>query len=111
MTHNLTNEQQQLITMYVNQYNQTNNHIDQLLDMLDVTRNNIMTVLSRGQSRRTRNNHSRNSDTNINQFNNQVLDGDIQYNYNNPIPAAISIILFFNPATVSNSNFSRGSPP
>jgi hypothetical protein len=32
---NLTPEQQRLIAMYINQYNQTNTHIDILLDMLD----------------------------------------------------------------------------
>ena len=37
-TRNLTPEQQRLVNMYVNQYNQTNSHIDFLLDMLDEIR-------------------------------------------------------------------------
>jgi hypothetical protein len=37
----LTLEQQRLINMYVTQYNQTNAHIDHLLNMLDDIRNNI----------------------------------------------------------------------
>jgi hypothetical protein len=115
MTHNLTNEQQQLITMYINQYNQTNNHIDQLLDMLDETRNNIMSVLSRGQPRRTRrtriNHYSRNFDTNINQFNNQVLDEHpnphIRYDYNNPISPQVYTTQYFN--TNRNRNRNRNT--
>ena len=38
--HNLSYEQQRLINMYITQYNQTNEHIEQLLDMLDEIRNN-----------------------------------------------------------------------
>jgi hypothetical protein len=90
MNNNLTNDQQRLISMYITQYNQTNNHIDQLLDMLDEIRNNITTVLSSGQPRRNRlNRHSRNSNSHINRFINQLFnDGrrdSIRYDYNNPI--------------------------
>jgi len=90
MNYNLTNDQQRLITMYINQYNQTNNHIEQLLDMLDEIRNNIINVLSFGQPRRTRlNRHSRNSNTNINRFINQIFNerqnNFIRYDYNSPI--------------------------
>ena len=41
----LTVEQQRLINMYVSQYNQTNTHIDRLLESLDDIRNNIQSVL------------------------------------------------------------------
>jgi hypothetical protein len=90
MNYHLTNDQQRLITMYINQYNQTNNHIDQLLDMLDEIRNNIINVLSLGQPRRTRlNRHSRNSNTNINRFINQIFNerqnNFIHYDYTSPI--------------------------
>ena len=42
---NLTSEQQRLLTMYTNQYNQTNEHINILLDMLEETRGNIINII------------------------------------------------------------------
>ena len=45
-TRNLTPEQQRLVNMYVNQYNQTNSHIDFLLDMLDEIRGNIINIIT-----------------------------------------------------------------
>lgn len=87
---NLTPEQQRLINMYINQYNQTNTHIDMLLDMLDEIRGNIINVINIAQPRRTRiNRHTRNSNTNINRIINQMFNDRqnnyIYYDYNNPI--------------------------
>ena len=87
---NLTNEQQRLINMYVNQYNTTNGHIDRLLDMLDEIRSNILNVIAVNQPRTTRmNRHSTNSNALINRFINQSLNDRqhnyIHYDYNNPI--------------------------
>jgi len=87
---NLTNEQQRLINMYVNQYNTTNEHIDRLLGMLDEITSNILNVIAVNQPHRTRiNRHSRNSNAFINRFINQSLNDRqhnyIHYDYNNPI--------------------------
>lgn len=124
MNNNLTNDQQMLITMYINQYNQTNNHIDQLLDMLDEIRNNIINVLSIGQSRQTRqtrqsrrsrlNHHSRNSNSHINRIINQLFnDGRrdfIRYDYNNPInPRVYNEYYHPNNATHQNQNQNHNS--
>lgn len=91
---NLTPEQQRLITMYVNQYNQTNAHIDMLLDMLDEIRGNIVNVINSSQPRRTRiNRHSRNANTNINRLINQMFNDRqnnyVHYDYNEPINPSI----------------------
>lgn len=91
---NLTPEQQRLINMYINQYNQTNTHIDLLLDMLDEIRGNIINVINNSQPRRTRiNRHSRNSNLNINriinQFFNDTQNSNVYYDYNNPINPSI----------------------
>lgn len=111
MNYHLTNDQQRLITMYINQYNQTNTHIDQLLDMLDEIRNNIINVLSLGQPRRTRlNRHSRNSNTNINRFINQIFNerqnNFIHYDYTSPISPRV----YNNTSNISNiSNIRRNN--
>jgi hypothetical protein len=93
---NLTPEQQRLITMYINQYNQTNTHIDMLLDMLDEIRGNIINVINTTQPRRTRiNRHNRYSNTNtglnriITQLFNDRQNNYIHYDYNNPINPSI----------------------
>jgi hypothetical protein len=91
---NLTPEQQRLIAMYINQYNQTNTHIDMLLDMLDEIRGNIVNVINSSQPRRTRiNRHSRNANTNINRLINQIFNDRqnnyVHYDYNNPINPSI----------------------
>lgn len=87
---NLTPDQQRLLTIYINQYNQTNTHIDLLLDMLDEIRGNIVNVINLGQTRRTRiNRHTRGANTNINRLVNQILndrqDRYVHYNLENPI--------------------------
>lgn len=101
-TNNLTPDQQRLLTRYINQYNQTNMHIDLLLDMLDEIRGNIVNVINLGQTRRTRiNRHSRRSNANINRVVNQILndrqDRFVHYNYDNPI----------NPNTYHDFNFNN----
>ena len=72
----LTSEQQRLIGMYINQYNQTKSHIEQLADMLDEISGNIINVLNTNPSRRNRvnNRHSRNLDTNINRLVNNLFN-------------------------------------
>jgi hypothetical protein len=93
---NLNPDQQRLITMYINQYNQTNTHIDFLLDMLDEIRGNIINVVNTTQPRRTRiNRHNRQSNINtglnriINQLFNDRQNNYIHYDYNNPINPSI----------------------
>lgn len=93
---NLTPEQQRLITMYINQYNQTNTHIDILLDMLDEIRGNIINVINTTQPRRTRiNRHNRQSNMNtglnriLNQLFNDRQNNYVYYDYNNPINPSI----------------------
>lgn len=87
----LNSEQQRLINMYINQYNQTNAHIDMLLDMLDEIRGNIFNVININQPRRTRiNRHNRNVNANINRiindhFSGRYYNNNIFYDYNNPI--------------------------
>jgi len=86
----LTADQQRLINMYVNQYNQTNSHIDQLLDMLDEIRGNIVNVINISQPRNNRiNRHTRNSNINLNRLINQGFNTRqnnlVHYDYDNPI--------------------------
>lgn len=120
INYNLTNDQQRLLNMYINQYNQTNSHIDRLLDMLDEIRGNIMNVISSTQPRRTRmTRHSRNSNSHINRFINQIInDGEnsyIHYDYSRPINPQIynqtrifnDTNSLFNDTNSSNSLFSN----
>ena len=87
----LTSEQQRLLSMYINQYNQTKSHIEQLDDMLDEISGNIINVLNTNPSRRNRvnNRHSRNLDTNINRLVNNLFNDRqnayVHYDYNEPI--------------------------
>ena len=92
MSYNLSTDQQRLINMYIQQYNQTNNHIEQLLDMLEEIRFNIINVLSFNRNTYRSNRNSRqniNTNNNINrilnQFLNQRQNNYIHYDYNNPI--------------------------
>jgi hypothetical protein len=109
----LTSEQQRSINMYVNQYNQTKLHIEQLTDMLDEISGNIVNVLNSNQPRRNRsdNRHSRNTNTNTNI--NRLIDhlfNDrqntyVHYDYNEPINPNI-----YN-ANSRNRNRNRYSEP
>lgn len=63
-----SHERHRLINMYVNQYNQTNIHIERLYDTLDDIRNNINTLI--GQSLRDNTNNNMNNN-NMNQRNNR----------------------------------------
>lgn len=72
----LSADQYRLLNMYIHQYNQTNTHIDQLLDMLDEIRGNILNIISFNQPRRVRlNNHSPNENNNINNFIRTMFEG------------------------------------
>ncbi len=119
---NLTPEQQRLINMYINQFNQTNNHIDILLDMLDEIRGNITNVINSTQPRRTRvNRHNRQSNTNtgLNRLINQLFNNNrrnpsgnfdmsynnIYYDYNNPINPEI-----YNEFIMFNNLYNRRNP-
>lgn len=89
-TRHLTPDQQRLISMYINQYNQTNTHIDILLDMLDEIRGNIINIINSSQPRRNRiHRHSRNSNLNINRILNQIFNDRqnnfVYYDFENPI--------------------------
>ena len=89
LNYNLSPDQRRLINMYMLQYNQTNTHIEHLLDMLDEIRNNIQNVI---QNRNIRGNrqtrHSNNH--NINGFIRHLFDDrtnndTIYYDYARPI--------------------------
>ena len=94
MSYNLSTDQHRLVNLYINQYNQTNNHIDYLLNMLEEIRNNILNVLSsnrntnrnyRNSTRHTDNTNFNNINRFLNQLSNQRENNYIQYDYNNPI--------------------------
>lgn len=90
----LTTDQRRLINMYVEQYNQTREHIDTLLDMLDEIRGNINDIINRAPLRRTRmNRHNINSNVNVNRFFNRLFNDTQNYNvfydYNNPINPSV----------------------
>ena len=69
-TRNLTNEEQRILTMNINQYEQVSNHIDFLFDMLDDIRGNIIYITQTRNIRNNRNNrNNRNSRSNINNMN------------------------------------------
>ena len=81
----LSGDQHRLLNMYIHQYNQTNTHIDQLLDMLDEIRGNILNIIAFNQPRRVRlNNHSPNENNNINHLIRTMFEGR---NSNGTIPA------------------------
>jgi hypothetical protein len=88
--------------MYINQYNQTNSHIDHLLDMLDEIRNNIQNVILSNQPRPRYNNRfnnrfnrtpSRTHNTNLNRYVSSLLGDtsyqDLYYDYAAPINPSI----------------------
>ena len=107
--HNLSYEQQRLINMYITQYNQTNEHIEQLLDMLDEIRNNISNIISINQPRSSRiNRHSRTNNSYINRTINQLFNQRerdfIRYDYNNPIHPNIYNELYTNINRNTNVN-------
>jgi len=71
-----TFDEHRLLTMYINQYNQTNTHIDSLLNMLDEIKANIIniihprtTIINR-HSNNNRFNHRHNNTNNDNNTNN-----------------------------------------
>jgi len=87
----LTPEQQRLINMYINQYNQTNSHIEILLNMLSEIRANIFSIINITQSRTSRryrrpriNSHIRNSNVNgtINQLFDEIQNNNMYYDLN-----------------------------
>jgi len=70
-----TFDQHRLLTMYINQYNQTNTHIDSLLNMLDEIKANIINII-----------HPRtliNRDTHNHRHNNRHYNNNRYQNHNN----------------------------
>jgi hypothetical protein len=101
-----TRDQEQLINMYIAQYNQTNSHIEQLLDMLDEIRLSIFNLVN--TSRRNRNRQGTSS-TYINSFINQLFNDRennyIRYDYNTPInPNLYTVFNDANPRTSTRRN-------
>jgi hypothetical protein len=101
-----TREQERLINMYISQYNQTNAHIEQLLDMLDEIRLSIFNIANTSRRNTNRYGHGDvRSSTYINSFINRLFnDRDqnyIRYDYNMPINPNLYTI--FNESN-SNSN-------
>ena len=92
LNYNLSTDQRRIIDMYVTQYNQTNTHIERLLDMLDEIRNNIQNIIISGQPRSNRiSRNSRYSNAHLNRYINRLLNENrpsyqsIYYDYNTPI--------------------------
>jgi len=81
--YNLSPDQRRLINMYIIQYNQTNNHIEHLFDMLDEIRGNIQNIISNSQPRSIRTNrYSRQTNLNNRTFNsNNLLDNNLRQNH------------------------------
>jgi hypothetical protein len=83
---NLTIEQQRLLSMYISQYEQTNNHIDLLFNMLDEIRQNIVNITQTRHNRHNRhnrhtNNNNNNNNRNLNSMFNPILNN--RYNFFN----------------------------
>ena len=79
---NLTPDQQRLVTMYINQYNQTNTHVELLLNMLDEISDNIINIIT--PPRRYSGNR-RHINRNLHQNLNNLQNNFIRYDYENPI--------------------------
>ena len=121
MNNNLNNEQQSLINMYINQYNITNTHIEQLFLFLDDIRSNIFNIMienhthrginrgiNRDRGRVRTNNNPRNTNTNSNTNTNTNSNSNTQYrgfnpyvryDYNRPISPSV-----YNDYTNNNNN-------
>jgi len=87
-------ERQTLINMYVTQYNQTNLHIERLLDSLDDIRNNINNLIGNNMSSTNRffNRSYRHDNRHHNRYNNRHNNPNangrrpyIYYDFSNPI--------------------------
>ena len=98
-----TFDQHRLLTMYINQYNQTNTHIDSLLNMLDEIKANIIniihprTLINRDthnhrhhNTNRYNNNRYQNNNNNNNRHNNRHYNNRQD---NNVIDEHVSILL------------------
>ena len=121
MAYNLSLDQQRLVNMYINHYNQTNSQIDNLHDMVDEIRNNILNILSANQTSRHRTNRRSNqnlnniaTNTNINSFisnlSNQNQSNYVSYDYNAPLnPNLYSSQSFSSPFT-THGLFNATSP-
>jgi len=90
--YNLTPDQRRMIDMYVSQYNQTNSHIERLLDMLDEIRGNIHNIILSNQPRTNRaSRNARYNNSYVNRYINNLLANDrpmfrpVYYDYNTPI--------------------------
>ena len=111
-----TFDEHRLLTMYINQYNQTNTHIDSLLNMLDEIKANIINIIHPRTTQINRHNNNHNHNINNNRHNNNRHNNNrhnnrhnnnrhnhnrlinqnnsIFYDYNNPISPDIYNTLF-----------------
>ena len=96
-----TFDQQRLLTMYINQYNQTNTHIDSLLNMLDEIKANIINIIhprtlinrdthnhrhhntNRYNNNRYQNNNNNNNNRHNNRHYNNRQDNNTRYHNTN----------------------------
>jgi len=88
LNYNLSPDQRRLIDMYVTQYEQTNTHVERLLDMLDDIRTNIQNVIVSSQprsSRFNRNYNSRYASPQLNRYINRLLNDNRANSYSQPI--------------------------
>lgn len=80
---NLTVEQQRLLAMNINQYEQISNHIDLLYDMLNEIRGNIINISQTRNIRTNRNNNNNTNRTNQNLNNRYNFINYDSYSYYN----------------------------
>jgi hypothetical protein len=105
---NLTRDQRQLIDMYISQYNQTNAHIERLLDMLDDIRENIQNVVNTRPQTRARNTTSNRQTRPSNHGLSYILsDADYQNYYNIPLNTRRTYInnRFLNETNYDTNNY------
>jgi hypothetical protein len=80
----LLQERQRLISMYITQYNQTNDHITRLFDTLDDIRNNINTLIGNNIHNIHNTNMNTNTNTNMNTNTNTNMNNNRVNRYNRP---------------------------
>ena len=76
-------DEQQLLTIYINQYNQINTHIDTLLNMLDEIKTNIINIIRPRRTLINRHTHTNRHNNNHRYHNNNRYQYNREQNNNN----------------------------
>ena len=87
----LTNEQQRILNIYVNQHNQTNTQVQYLLNIMDEIKENIIGVINENTLRRNRQVRRSNTALNraINTASNNRQNNYVRYDLNQPINPSV----------------------